>query len=313
MKSKLVIKFDLNSNKYFFGKLFYDKLFAIGLILPAALMLCLTIVLPLLEVIRMSFHNYSLLNMNQIKWNNFANYQLLFTDPELLFAFLRTFYYVVVTVALNLVIGFTIALLLNREIKSRNFLRGLFFLPWTFPTLVAAVVWLWIYQPQYGIFNYLLQTCDLISRHVNWLGELNTAMPAVIVASVWKQTPLMMVMILAALQTVPRDLEEAAVIDGASSSQRFFNVTIPCIMGVLKTVILSSIITNFQMFALFFVMTGGGPVRATTTLAIYTYEAAFMQFNLGKGEAVGVLWLVFLVVFTVTYNRILSKKEAFQD
>jgi multiple sugar transport system permease protein len=290
-----------------------DKIFASSLILPAAVMLCLTIILPLVEVIRMSFYNYSLLNLNQAAWNNFKNYRILFTDPEFGKTFIRTLYYVSVTVILDLLAGFTLALLLNRAIKGRNFLRGLLFLPWTFPTLVVAVVWLWIYQPQYGIFNYLLQTAHLITKNINWLGQMNTAMAAVIVAAVWKQTPLVMVMILAGLQTVSKDYEEAAMIDGATATQKFFKVTLPCIMGVVKAVSLISIITNFQMFVLFFTMTGGGPVRATTTLATYAYESAFMQFNLGKGAAVGVTWLVFLTMFTWVFNKILANKEAFAD
>ncbi len=299
--------------EWFRNKDFRDKAFAFLLIVPAAIMLLITIIIPLTEVIRMSFYNYSLLSINQIEWNNFFNYRSLLKDIEFGQTFLRTFYYVMVTVLLNLILGFAIALLLNRNIKGRNFLRGLFFLPWTFPTLVVGVIWLWIYQPQYGILNYLLNQFHVIHQNINWIGEMNTAMPAVIAAAVWKQTPLMMVMILAALQTVPKDLEEAAVIDGAGTIPKFFNVTLPCIMSVLKTVTLTSIITNFQMFVLFFIMTGGGPVRATTTLTIYTYETAFMKFNLGKGAAIGVFWLLFLVMFSVVYNAILTRKEAYHN
>ena len=111
------------------------------------------------------------------------------------------------------------------------------------------------------------------------------------------------------LQSVPEDLKEAAEIDGATGVQKFWCITVPCIMPVVKTVTLTSIVSNFQMFVLFFTMTGGGPVRATTTLPLYTYETAFSGFNLGKGAAIGACWLVFLVIFSTIYNRVLSSKE----
>lgn len=119
----------------------------------------------------------------------------------------------------------------------------------------------------------------------------------------------MMIMLLSGLQTVPENLKEAAEMDGATGFQKFIAITIPCVMPVIKTVTLTSIVSNFQMFVLFFTMTGGGPVRATTTLPLYTYETAFSGFDLGKGAAIGVCWLVFLVVFSAVYNKVLSSKE----
>jgi multiple sugar transport system permease protein len=290
---------------------FKEKLFAIGLIVPAIAMLCLTILFPLAEVVRLSFYKYSLLNLDKITWNNFGNYKVLFANSEFINAFARTLWFVIGTVMFQVFFGLGIALLLNRRIRGRNFFRGLLFLPWTIPTLVVAVVWLWIYQPHYGILNYLCQTFQISAKNINWLGEMNTAMPSIIVAAVWKQMPLMMVMILAALQTIPRELEEAALIDGANFRQRLFTVTLPGISSVLKNLMLLSIIINFQMFILFNTMTGGGPVRATTTLAIYTYETAFVGFNMGKGAAIGVIWLAFLVIFALVYSQFARRTEEY--
>lgn len=290
---------------------FKEKSFAIALVLPALAILCLTILFPLWELVRLSFYKYSFFNLNRITWNDFDNYKTLFHKTEFLGAFLRTIWFVFFTVVLQLIFGFGTALLLNRNIKVRDFMRGLLLLPWTIPTLVVAVVWLWIYQPQYGILNYLLEKLHIINRVVNWVGEMGTAMPSVIVAATWKQMPLMMVMILAALQTVPRELEEAALIDGANYFQRFFSVILPSIRSVLKSVILISVIVNFQMFVLFYTMTRGGPVEATTTLSIYTYETAFMGFDIGKGASVGVIWLIFLVLFATLYNKFFKQTEAY--
>ena len=282
-------------------------LFAMGLVIPAFIMLCLTIITPLINIIWMSFHDYSLLDIKHIKWNDFKNYVILFHEKEFWNSFLRTIFYVAVTVGVQFVLGMAVALLLNKKFPGRNLMRGLIFLPWTIPTLIVAVIWMWIMQPQYGVLSYILRSLGIISENISWLSFPKTAMASVIVAAVWRQLPFMMVMLLAGLQTVPKDLVEAATIDGAGRCQVFRNITIPSIMSVIKTVTLTAIIGNFQMFTLFYNMTAGGPVRATTTLTVYTYETAFMSYNLGKGAAIGVVWMIFLLGFGTLYNLKLSK------
>lgn len=275
------------------------------LLVPAVAMLTVTIIIPVFVVIGMSFFHYNLLDMNHIKWNNFANYQAVFTDKEFIRTFGRTLVYVCGTVLFQFFIGLGVALLLNmKSLRGRKLFRSLLFLPWTIPSLVVAVTWMFIFQPQYGVANYLFQLGDY-----SILGNPKTAMLGVIISAIWKQMPLMMIMLLSGLQTVPEDLKEAAEIDGATGFQKFWCIIVPCIMPVVKTVTLTSIVSNFQMFVLFFTMTGGGPVRATTTLPLYTYETAFSGFNLGKGAAIGVCWLVFLVIFSTVYNKVLSTKE----
>lgn len=279
--------------------------FMIILLVPAVAMLTVTIIVPVVVVIGMSFYHYNLLDMNHIKWNQFANYKAVFTDIEFIRTFGRTLVYVCGTVCFQFFIGLSVALLLNaKSLQGRKLFRSLLFLPWTIPSLVVAVTWMFIFQPQYGIVNFLFRLGDY-----SVLGNPKTAMLGVIISAVWKQMPLMMIMLLSGLQTVPEDLKEAAEIDGASGFQKFWCIIVPCIMPVIKTVTLTSIVSNFQMFVLFFTMTGGGPVRATTTLPLYTYDTAFSGFNLGKGAAIGVCWLVFLVIFSTVYNKVLSIKE----
>ncbi|MFT4104884.1 MAG: sugar ABC transporter permease [Lacrimispora sp.] len=279
--------------------------FIIVLLAPALLLLSITIVIPVVTVIGMSFTRYNLMDINNIKWNNFQNYKDVLQDAQFFATFGRTLIYVVSTVFLQFVIGLTVAMLLNIEwLKGQKIFRGLLFLPWTIPSLVVAVVWMFIFQPQYGIANYLFGM-----GNYSLLGNPKTAMISVVISAVWKQMPLMMIMLLSGLQTVPEELREAASIDGATGWQKFYAITIPFIMPVIKTVTLTSIVSNFQMFVLFFTMTGGGPVRATTTLPLYTYETAFSGFNMGKGATIGVCWLVFLMVFSAVYNKVLAAKE----
>ena len=288
------------------------RLFALGLVVPALLILTLTIIIPILDVIRMSFLDYNLIRIKSVVWNNFRNYTYIISKQEFLLTFLRTIYFVFVSVAIQFVLGLFCALLLQRQIIGKEVIKGMLFLPWTIPMLIVGVVWMWMYQPQYGILSYIVHNLlHLTPNPVNWAGQMNTAMPSVIVATVWRSTPCMLVMLSAGLQTVPQDLLEAAVIDGANPFQKFMRVTLPCIMSVVKTVTLTSIILHFQMFVLFFVITGGGPVTATTTLTVYTYEMAFMRYDFGKGAAIGVFWLLFLILFSTVYNRYLSKREAF--
>lgn len=279
--------------------------FAVGLLTPAVGLLSFTIILPVCLVVGLSLFKYNLLNLDKLEWNSFANYAAIFKNPLFFEAFGRTLVYVFGTVALQFALGLAVALLLNSpHMRLGKIYRTLLFLPWTIPSLVVAVIWMFMYQPQYGVVNALLGL-----QNTNLLGGMGTAMLSVIIAAVWKQMPLMMIMLLSGLQTVPQTLREAADIDGANAAQRFGSVVLPCLMPVLKTVTLTSIITNFQMFVLFFTMTGGGPVRATTTLTILTYETAFTGFNFGRGAAIGVCWLVFLVLFSTIYNRVLSAKE----
>lgn len=289
----------------------FDNIFAVALILPAFLVLCLTILYPIVGVIRLSFFKYNLMAAHQIHWNNFENYKIIFSDSEFYHSFLVTIIYVTVTVVAQFIIGLLLALLLTSEIRGRNAIRGLMFLPWTIPTVIGGFVWMWIFQPQYGILNYILKSLHIINSEVNWLGQMHTALGGIIVAAVWKQAPLMMVMLISALQTVPRELSEAADIDGANEFQKLFKITMPCIMSVVKVLIILAVINNFQMFGLFFTMTGGGPSNTTTSLAIYTYQTAFMQYDLGKGAAIGVVWMLFLVAFSVIFNDRMSKKQAY--
>ena len=162
-------------------------LFAMGLVIPAFIMLCLTIITPLINIIWMSFHDYSLLDIKHIKWNDFKNYVILFHEKEFWNSFLRTIFYVAVTVGVQFVLGMAVALLLNKKFPGRNFMRGLIFLPWTIPTLIVAVIWMWIMQPQYGVLNYILRSLGIISENISWLSFPKTAMASVIVAAVWRQ------------------------------------------------------------------------------------------------------------------------------
>ncbi|MCZ8513714.1 sugar ABC transporter permease [Paenibacillus filicis] len=266
----------------------------------------LTIISPLFKSIYMSFTDYSLMSATY-KWNNLDNYITILKSPDFYHSLRITLLYVVNAVLIDLLIGLSLALILNRSIKFRGFFRSIVMIPWAIPTIVTALIFMWIYQPDYGVLNYALNHLGIVHEKINWLHSINWALFAIVVVAVFRQTPLVSVMLLAGLQNIPGSLYEAAKIDGASGWRMFTNVTLPLLKPVITSVSLIMVVNNFQMFTLFFTLTGGGPANATSSLAILTYETAFSKYELGKGSAIGVIWLVLLFSFSIIYTRIMNR------
>ncbi|MEV4018205.1 sugar ABC transporter permease [Nonomuraea angiospora] len=193
------------------------------------------------------------------------------------------------------VIGYALALALNAGLPG--WLRGVFLFPWVIPGVVVSFLWLWIFNANYGVLNGLLGT------HVSWLGAPTTAMIAVIVTKTWASFPWMMVMLLAGLQTMPKELHEAAAVDGAGAIRRFRSVTVPHMRAIAGIAFLLEFIWNFQHFDTIYVLTGGGPAGATKTFAVAVYDTAFKGFDLGHATALGGLWMLLLLVLMAFYLR----------
>lgn len=283
-----------------------DVLFALLLIAPAFVVLALVVFVPILQSIRYSFTDYTLATRLNPTWNNFENYRKLFASGEIFVYFKNTFVYVFVVVAGQFVVAMGIALLLNARIKGRDMFRGLFLLAWTIPSVVVAFLWIWMLHPQFGVLNFIFFKVGLVPRNMQWTQNPDLAMLSVVFAAGWRQAPMMIVMFLAGLQSVPATLMEAARIDGASNAQAFWHVVLPILRPVIGATLLIAIINNFQMFTIIFNMTHGGPLDRTTTLSVATYTEAFQRFNMGSGAAIGVLWLVVLVALTLFYRRYLE-------
>lgn len=206
-------------------------------------------------------------------------------------------------------IGFAVALILNSSIRGQGLLRSLFLLPWLIPAVVVSFLWMWIFNANYGVLNGFLRQTGLISENINWLGQRERAMFAVIIAKSWNTFPWMAVMILAGLQTIPRELNEAAAIDGANRVRVFRHITIPQLRGIFGTVLLLSFIWNFQHFETIYVMTTGGPAKATTTFSVAVYKTAFQKFDLGQAGAIGILWMALLSVIVALYLKFATDNE----
>ncbi|MFD6445729.1 carbohydrate ABC transporter permease [Promicromonospora sp. NPDC060204] len=285
-----------------------DGQFALLLLLPGGALLLGVVLYPLVAALVAAFFEQSLV----VPGRTFVGLQnivdVLTGDfPRLLG---QTLVFTVGTTIFPFVIGFALALALNTRIRGAKVLRGLMLIPWLVPGVVVSFLWMWIFNANYGVLNALLETLGLVDGAVPWLAQPGTAMTAVIVAKTWQSFPWMMVMLLAGLQTVPRELHEAAEMDGAGTVRRFFSITLPQVKGIVGLVLLLELIWNFQHFDIIYVLTGGGPAGSTQTFATAVYETAFHGFDLGHAGALGLLWMVLLMGLVVVYIRFSEKGEA---
>ncbi|WP_189020499.1 carbohydrate ABC transporter permease [Paenibacillus marchantiophytorum] len=298
--------------KTWFSSRAKDRWFLFFLLAPPMALLFLTLGIPILKSIYISFFDVTLLHMNDYRWNNFANYLHLWTEQDFIQALRTTLIYVIGIVILQFVLGILLASILNHVVRMRKLLRTVILIPWTIPTIVVALLWMWLFQPQYGILNYILVSWGIIDKPYEWLSSLHLALPAVMVAALWRQLPFMSTMLLAGMQGISAEIYEASRIDGANRQQTFWYITLPQLKNTIRTVTLIAMIENFKMFPLFWIMTGGGPLNATTTLAILSYKTAFIKLNLGEGAAIGVLWLLLLLGISWGYNKLFSIGEETQ-
>lgn len=290
-----------------FGLRLSDTQFGILLVLPALALFAAITVYPLVSSMYQGFLDKSLLWPGE-EYVGLDNIKAVLDDDfEQLLKTTLTF--TLYATVLPLVIGFAVALILNSAIPGKALLRSLFLLPWLIPAVVVSFLWMWIFNANYGVLNGFLRETGLIDENINWLGHSERAMFAVIVAKAWNTFPWMAVMILAGLQTIPKELNEAAAIDGADRVRVFRHITLPQLRGILGTVTLLSFIWNFQHFETIYVMTTGGPAKATTTFSVAVYKTAFQKFDLGEAGAIGILWMILLSIVVVIYIKFTTDNE----
>ncbi len=223
----------------------------------------------------------------------------------------RTLLWIGITVPLQLALGLATALLLNQRFAWRGLARSLILIPWALPSVVIALMWSWMYQPQVGLFNDLLLRVGLVSEAVPWLAQPATALYAIILALVWQGFPFFAIMILAGLQAIPAALYEAAAIDGATPWQQFREVTLPGLKGVLVTAVMLRLIWVANSIDVIVVMTGGGPGYATHTLPLYAgFKRTYGSMDFGYGTALAVTFSVLLLSLIVLYLRRVGKSLA---
>ena len=239
-----------------------DRLFCFILLLPA-IILCITfIIIPIIDSVWMSFTDYKIANLTQGipgKWNNFANYTRLWDSGKLQSAAGITIFFVFVTVLLTFIVSMTLALILNTKIVGARFLRSIMMIPWVIPTVIAGLLWAWIYANPYGLLQYLVSIFS--GGKITGFGILNnqsTALWGIIIAALWKQIPLMALLLLSGMQSIPDDMLEAAKIDGANYINCLFRIIIPHMKSVIAVTVSMCIIENFKQYPLFATLLGTG-------------------------------------------------------
>ena len=258
-------------------------------------------VYPFFASLYYSFTFYPILD--RPKWVGLDNYINLFDDPRFLTSLYNTSYYALGAVPLATIVGILLAMLLNTKVGGQSFFRTVYFLPSITPVVASAIVWLWMFDPINGVINYLLDVVGI--RGPGWMGSPEWSKPALILMSMWGVGGAV-VIYLAALQDVPREMVEAAELDGASGWQKIWSITLPMISPVILFNIITGLIGAFQYFTEAFVMTGGtgSPADSTLMMSIYLYQSAFQYFKIGYASAQA--WVLFLIViaFTVVLFRV---------
>ena len=277
-----------------------DARLGLILALPAVLAIGLIAFFPLGRAIRDSLFKISLRFENAARpFVGLDNYRTVWTDARWYNALRVTFTVVIVSVAVELVLGMLIALLVNRSFRGRGIVRAAVLVPWALTTVVSAKMWSWIYDAQYGVMNDILTKLHIIEKPLIWLANPNLTLWALIGAEIWKTTSFMALLLLAGLQLIPAELYEAAAIDGTNGWQNFWKITLPLLKPSILVALLFRTIDATRIFDLIKVMTNGGPGQATESINIYTYNTLFTNLNFGLGSALAVS--VFLVVLVVSF------------
>jgi multiple sugar transport system permease protein len=275
---------------------------------PTLTLLGVFVAYPVLRSVWLSLNEASILS-GAIGFTGTDNYVAIFTDAAFGHYALTSIKWTFGAVALQLVLGMCGALLLNHKIPLRGTVRGLAMIPWATPSVLVALIWLRLLDPNHGLINSVLQGVGLIDQPVTWLSSPDTALPTLIAVDVWQGVPFFAVMILAALQGVPRELRESARVDGCGSLGVFRYVVMPSILPTILIATILRIIWTSNYVDLAYILTGGGPAEATTTLPLQSYLTAYKSGDFGQGAAYAVVQAAVLMIFIVMYVRLTGKRE----
>ena len=278
------------------------------LIAPVVIFMLIVYGYPLFLTLKYSFFDASLIGENNV-FVGLKNYISVLKDKQFYDTFFLTVKWTVLTIGFKIGIGFFIAMILNAKIYMKKAYRFLVLIPWAIPQVVVSIIWAWILDGRYGYLNYYLQKFGIISKPLSWLTETNLAFLSTSFVDAWVGIPLVVMMFLAGLSSIPDSLYEAAKVDGANKIQRFFNVTIPSMKKVIIIVFTLTTIWTFNSFNIIFVLTGGGPIGATETIMLKIYREVFGNYDLGVSSTLSIIVFVVLTIMSVIYWRQLEKED----
>jgi multiple sugar transport system permease protein len=286
-----------------------DWLLGYALLAPILIVLFGLIAYPFGYAIWLSFNDVKIGGVPKfVGLGNYGNLLFGMQSADLLNSAVVTLKLVVLALACKFVVGMTSALILNSSIRARNVWRGLLFLPWSVPAVVAAYSWKWLYDENHGMFDLLGMQLGIMTEPVQWLGDYNLALWAIIAATVWQGTPFWTMTYLAGLSSIPGELYEAAQIDGAGTVQSFFFITLPNLAGIILITFMLSSMWTANGFQMIYILTNGGPANATTTFPLLAYRWGISNFDLGIGASVPLLFFpIFAVMIYFISRRLLRE------
>ena len=293
-----------------------EGIFSLLLLSPLIIFLIIIIGIPIIRTIWLSFHQY----MPARPWVEYKliglkNYLSLIGDPIFISGLIHSFYFTVLNIIFMLLFAIPGALLVSRQFKGRIIVRTILLLPWATPIAITGITFAFMYNAEYGIINYLLKSIGIIKEYIPWLMSYShilnwmyssVAMNAIIVAAVWRNLPFSILMILAALESIPTDYYRVAKVNGANSWQIFRYITFPLILPAITVIVMWRAITAMRIYGIIESMTGGGPGRLTETLQLLTLRTFFTEKNIGKGTAIAIMTMLFTLVLIIVYLALIQ-------
>ncbi|HEY3267743.1 MAG TPA: sugar ABC transporter permease [Armatimonadota bacterium] len=278
-------------------------------ILPALIHLLVFVVAPILFALYLSFHKWDVLKPDK-PFVGMANYKRVAADPYFWNAMANSAYYALVSVPLGMAAALAVAILVNQKLRGVTFFRTIYYLPAISSGAAISMLWLWVYWPERGLLSWALGALHLPGANIDWLNNQYAAMPALILMSIWTALGPRMILYLAGLQGIPQSLYEAAEVDGAGKWQAFRQITLPLLMPTTLFVLVTSSIGAFQVFTPVYMMTKGGPLRATDVVGYHIYTEAWRQFRMGRASAQSyILFLAILAVTVIQFKLVNRRME----
>ena len=278
-------------------------------IAPALIVFLVFSIYPILSMIQLSFFDWDLVSVNKT-FVGIQNYLDLFKDKMFWQTISNTFVYMILTVLLGVGFGILLALFLQKNTKINAFMQSIIFSPYIISLASVSFLWMWLMNKDYGLINYVLSFFGISS--IDWLGDPKVSLFSLVLISVWKTVGYNTIIILSALQSIPKHLYEAASLDRANKRQVFTKIVFPMISPTLFFLTIVNIIASFKVFETIQIITQGGPQNSTNTLVYSIYEYGFKFYKIGDASAIGVVLLVIISIFTVVYFKLLSKKVHYQ-
>ncbi len=283
------------------------------LALPALALIGLVVLYPVVQGVILSFTNAGTLNPGQQSWIGFDNFRNLFADTDFWGGFpgssalVNSVELTATVVILELVLGTGLALLLHEKVPGIQIFRSVTMASWTIPVVATVMMFNLVWLPGYGLFNIILRDIGLKRFNTYWFGNLNTAMPSIVIMHLWRNTPFFGIALFAGINNIPIERYEAAAIDGASAVSRFRHITVPGISYIAMIMVIIHVLWTFNNFDFVYLSTGGGPINATLVMPVYVYKQFWDNYTAGYAASAGVIMLLMLLVVTIPY--ILTVKE----